>query len=308
VGRHLASSWLTIAVQTAGGALTAVELPLYSRLLLAERAVGFYLAKFVWPTNLAPYYPLPDHYSLLGADFLASALVCVAISVGALLYARRAPLLLASWLAFGVMLAPVVGLLQVGSQAAADRYMYLPMLALLLPLGALSMRALDAGVGPRRAVLAAGVTIAVLLSFLSLRQIGIWYDTISLWEHEIALYPDATTPRHNLGLGYSDAGKLEAAREQWETALALEPGHKWAATDLGNLERSRGAFEAAEALYRSAIASDPYFAVAHLNLAVMLDQQGRSAEAIEHYRVFVRIAPPQYAEVAAQVRARLSGY
>lgn len=304
----LASSWVTIAAQAAGGALTAIELPLPSRLLLAERAVGFYLTKFALPIDLAPLYPMPEQYSLLAAEFWLPLGLCLAITGVAFALARRTPIVLAAWLAFGVLLAPVIGVLQVGNQAAADRYMYLPMLALLMPMGALAMRAWEAGPSARRTLMAGSTGVALLLCVLTFRQIGIWRDTVSLWEHEIALYPDVPTGRHNLGLGYQQAGDLASARAQWETVLELEPGHKWAATDLGNLEKSRGAFRAAEALYRSAIETDPYFAVAHLNLAMTLEEVGRKPEAIEHYRIFVRIAPPQYAQVAAQVRAKLSGY
>ena len=303
----IASAMATIAIQRAGGALTAIELPLGSRLLLAERAVGFYLAKFALPADLAPLYPMPQQYSLSAAEFLVPLLLCLVITGAAFATARRAPLGLAAWLAFGVMLAPVVGVVQVGNQAAADRYMYLPILALLIPIAALCARAWDTGQSARRALLVGSTLVALLLSLLSFRQIGIWHDSVTLWEHEIALY-DTPTARQNLGMAYHDAGDLDAARAQWERALELEPGHPWAATDLGNLEKSRGAFKAAEALYRSAIEKDPYFAVAYLNLAMTLEEVGRKSEAVENYRIFLRIAPPQYAEVAAQVKAKLSGY
>jgi hypothetical protein len=123
------SSILTITAQQTGGGLKSLVLhPLQDRILVALRALGFYLYKIFWPTGLVPLYPYPLEISFLNTQVMGSFIVVTAITVLCILQWKTRKVFAATWTYYVVTLFPVLGLVQVGSQAAADRYMYLPSL------------------------------------------------------------------------------------------------------------------------------------------------------------------------------------
>jgi hypothetical protein len=178
IALSIGSSIITLLAQEAGGALAAVEvIPLSTRLLVAAQSLTGYLWKMIVPFDLAPYYPYPKDASLFAAEyFLAIALISVT-TAGCIVMVKKQKLFLSLCAYYVMTLVPVLGLVQVGGQAMADRYTYLPGLAPLILMGLMTARISDKmqGAAPvaRNAGACVSVSIMILLSFLTIKQIGI---------------------------------------------------------------------------------------------------------------------------------------
>ena len=250
---------LTWLAQRAGGAVGELEvLPLAARLENAGAGVLSYLRAFVWPAGLAAFYP---HPRLTGEDVLVRGLAGAALALGLSLVAWRMraalPALFTGWFWFLGMLVPVIGLVQVGDQAWADRYTYLPEigLALALVFGPLEhLRAQPARRGP----LVAGACVAAgALAVVTLRTLPHWKDSQSLFERALAVTERNWIAHNNLGLAFLARRETAPARAHFTTALALAP----------------------------------WFHRARYNLALALEVDGERAEAERNYRLFLAAVP-----------------
>ena len=336
-GTALATLW----AQRAGGAMvTLAARPMEERLLNAVRSPVFYLWKTLLPTGLAPFSPFPERASLWTWDYGLPALAFAAITWLCWRWRRRFPAMGAAWACYLVTLLPVLGLVQVGRQAAADRYAYLPGLAPLILLGAgaslLHARLGRAGRGRSGAALAAALFGAGALSWLSVRQTRVWKDSVSLWSHEVGHFPDRIAFAHsNLGLGLYEAGRKEEAMAQYDKAVRLDPadpnarfnrgialagldrtaeaveeyrraleaGPAWSArvrNNLGNAYLKLGKADEARAQYEEAARLDPGYADAWFGLGGAFDALGRPRDAVERYREALKLKP-DYVEARANL-------
>jgi len=178
-----------------------------------------------------------------------------------------------------VMLLPVIGLVQMGEQAAADRYMYLPLLVPAIGLAALVVRAWQ--VGPRlRTFLGARLVVAVAgMSILTIRQIGVWRDTPTLWAWVIEKQPRVAVAHYNLGEYLRKLGDLDGAARCWRRAVEIEPSFSWPLNGLGNLAELRGDLGEARSYFERATRTNMYDAYSQYNFATFLEEQGDIAEA-----------------------------
>lgn len=216
---------IAVWAQKSGGALASLEpYPLSDRLLVSLRAIAFYLYKTALPFSLAPFYPRVAHPSLFGFDYLAAIALIALITAFCIVTFKKRKIYIALWLFYLITLAPVIGIVQVGSQAAADRYTYLPSLAFSLLVGAGAHR-IFAGKGfYARALPPAVVALSAMLSLLTMKQIHIWKDSVSLWSHEVSVYPDtAPIGQTNLGTAYKDIGDYRSAILWYNRALEVDP-------------------------------------------------------------------------------------
>jgi tetratricopeptide (TPR) repeat protein len=247
----------TFLVQRTRGAMTELhEYPLGGRIANAAESIVAYVADAFWPSGLAVFYP---HPGLAISPWRAGlcALALAAVTAAALRLRRTRPYLAVGWLWFVGTLVPVLGIVQVGLQARADRYTYLPLVGLSLALAWGGFDLARARGVPRRA-LAAGAVVAVAALCAATRvQLRHWRDTIALFERAVAVSPDGALPQHHLGLALVNADRALEARPHLERAIAL------------------GA-DSAEA---------------HVGLAVAYEQLGHYPESIEHARAALRIAP-----------------
>jgi hypothetical protein len=272
----------------------------------ASRSLGFYLAKLVLPINLAPFYPLDPDISPREWGCALSILLFLGVSAAAVATRRRMPQIGALLIAYIVMLLPVIGIVQVGHQAAADRYMYLPMLVPALGVAALTIP-LWAGHTRRVAGMTAALVILIAgLSALSIRQIGVWRDSATLWTWAIERQPNVAFAHYNLGEYLRSKGDLDGAGRSWRRASELEPTFSWPLNQLGNLAMLQGRTDEARRLYEQAIRVNPRDAEAQLNYAEFLDDAGQEEEARRHYEIFLRVAPPNLAHLFPEVRSRLA--
>jgi hypothetical protein len=302
-----ASSVVTLVVQRAGGAMEAMaHIPLGSRLWGAEQALGFYLWQLVAPVSLVPFYPLPATLAPLTFEYLAPLVLVLAITAAALLGWRRTPVVTAAWAYYVVTLVPVLGIVQVGSQAAADRYMYLPMLGPLAVLAAGAAWVWRRGAPARGVALVALVLVSGSLAALTVRQIGVWRNSVTLWTHVTRHFPDCASAFYQLGHAYRRKRDFASAENAWRRTVEIAPRHSEALNGLGNLAMMRGSLPAARDWYRAAVIADDGNAEAHFNLALALEGLGDHAGARRHYRAFVDRATPEYAHLLPGVRAKLA--
>ncbi len=263
----LASSLLTILAQRAEGAMAALGgVPFPARILLAAHSLVAYLGLMAPPFPLLPLYPYPEPNSIvLGGHYLLALLLAGAITTLAALLARRHKVFLAAWSYYLITLLPVLGLIQVGAQAMADRYTYLPSLGpfLIAGLGAswLNEQARQRlGVKFSRqlplGLLALG--IALFLALATHKQIGVWRNEITLWSHLIQLAPEGSHRAYNnRGAAYLKQGQLKSALADFEQALRMRPDYPDALFNrgivrgkMGESELARSDFQRARALGR----------------------------------------------------------
>jgi tetratricopeptide (TPR) repeat protein len=257
----LASAAVTIRVQAAGGCTQHLEhLSLGVRAENALVACLRYLRNLAWPHDLAVFYPHPaivaPRHSLLRAAGLA-ALALAALLLAAWKLRKRGPYIGVGLLWFHGMLVPVIGLVQVGGQALADRYTYLPSVGIELAV-ACALAELGSGRGARR--LAASLLALVLLVAplpATLRQIGVWKDTRTLFEHALLVTEGNYVAHVQVGRVLGDAGAIDAARAHFEAALAINPGFFEARYDLAGALYLGGDLAGAERECREALRLRP---------------------------------------------------
>src|SRR5437867_1497142 len=266
---------------------TLDDLSVLGRLAVSAYGLRFYLWKTVFPVSLSPLYELRGQ-DPLAPPFLLSYGVVPAVTALALILRRRLPGLLAAWLAYVVILLPVLGIFQNGPQIAADRYTYLAGLgwALLASAGMLAA-------WRRRSFLVTGLAVVLLLGLgtLTWNQVRVWHDTEKLWSHAVAIDPKSPGGQLALGLALARQGKLVEAVEHYQTALRLKPDYAEAHNNAGSALVRQGKLAEAIAHYEQALTIRPDFADAHSNVGLALARQGKLAEAIAHYERALTIRP-----------------
>jgi len=252
-----ASAVITMQAQQAGGAIrTTTEVSFGARIATAIWAYAMYLWKMVWPARLAPLYPHPGD-SLAAWQVLVAAAVLVAITAVAWrLRARR--YLLVGWLWFLGTLVPVIGLVQVGEAAMADRYAYIPLIGIFVMIafgGADWAEAKKLGFWP--AIPAAAILVALALA--THRQIGYWQSNYDLWSHTLAVTENNFVAENNLGGALILEDKEEEAHPHFEAAARINPRDPMSRSNLGIYYQKHGHMREAVAQYEAAVelTSDP---------------------------------------------------
>ena len=249
-----------------------------------------YIQQMIYPTGLAVFYPHPaNHLALwkVGASVLVLLLASAGIAIGS----RKRPFLLVGWLWYLGMLVPVIGLMQVGRQAMADRYTYLPQIGLYIMLAWASVDLFASRPYGREILkVAAGAIIAILL-VLAHVQTAYWKNSVSLMTHAIACTPDNAVAQNNLANALSGNGNLAAAIQYYERAIQIEPNDVERYNNLGNALAGQGNLREAVQRYEQAIQLKPDYAEAHYNLSVALAAQGKLGEAVRACEKAIQLRP-----------------
>ena len=285
----LGLSWLTLtAQQQAGAMVSVVQLDLADRGLNAVRSIVFYPLKTLWPINLTALYPFPSQLTPVSLWFIGSLSLIVGVTVFCVWQAKKRQWLwLIAWLYYLVSLVPVLGIVQVGGQAAADRYTYLPTISffILVGLGLFRLvRASGQSSVPRFLIGVCGAILLVGLMALTQKQVKVWKNTETLWRHTVQVFPERL-PRARLFLGtdYLNRNKLAEAEREFQSALRLNSIYAEAYNGLGLVEYKRGRLQSAEKKFRKALALNSEFAESHLNLGLVLFDLGRWSQAEAQY-------------------------
>jgi hypothetical protein len=231
---------LTVMAQHAGGAFKTLErIPLHSRLLNALHSVFFYLTKMLWPVKLVPFYPFPATVHYFDPAYAISGILAVSVSAGCLwLWKRGNRLPGTAWAYYLITLLPVAGIVQVGGQAAADRYTYLPSLSIFL-LAGLGFAHMVGGRDRRKRMVMSGgllaLIIVILFAQLTVQQVKVWQDSETLWKYFITSFPGRMYRAHyDLGNIYYERGMFYEAITEYENAIAIHPNFPEAHNSLGN--------------------------------------------------------------------------
>jgi tetratricopeptide (TPR) repeat protein len=332
------SSVMTLWAQKGTGALSSLEaLPLEFRISNALVSYVRYLAKTIWPANLAVFYPPPETWPIEVAA--GAAIVLIAVTGLCVWFAKKFPELPVGWFWFLGTLVPVIGLVQVGRQAMADRYGYIPLIGIFI---AAVWFVSDWIAGRQRArswVVAVGVAAVAICAVLTWMQSSYWRDTKSLFEHAIAVtgenavaennlgvfllkeddlvraephfaeavrikknYPEALV---NLGLCREKSGLTNEAIDFFERAVRVQPTAP-AYYNLANLLSKQGELEKAEKNYRSALELKPELVEALYNYGALLAKQGRVEDAGKNYSAALKLKP-EFADVHLSFGALLAG-
>jgi tetratricopeptide (TPR) repeat protein len=284
-------SGVAVASQSYWGTVQDFELlPLSLRIGNAFSAYAAYVADAFWPSGLAVFYPHPGH-SLATGRAVAAGAALLAVSVGALLLLRRHPEAAVGWFWFLGMLVPVIGLVQVGQAARADRYMYLPLIGLSIPV------AWAAAAVAARGRAARGAVVALMLAALTALGVGThvqarrWRDSLSLFRHALAVTENNHVAHINIGVSLNNDGAHARAARHLERALRIAPASATAAGVLGDARLALGRSEEALQLYRRALVREPDSPRWHRGLGRALLDLERTEEAVESYRRALAIKP-----------------
>jgi Flp pilus assembly protein TadD len=322
---------VTYFAQSQGGVMrTLTQYPFDARAANAAVSYVLYLWKTIWPMGLALFYPYP-YAGVPAWEVVAAVATLASVTVGCVRARLRAPYLLVGWLWYLVTLVPVIGLVQVGSQAMADRYTYVPLI------GPFVMLAFALPERSRRAVVGTALAAVVALSAVAFRQAGFWKDSVTLFTRSIAVTKDNAVAENNLSRALFDRGQIESAVAhcaeavriapdmgdaqanlvrgllalgrndeavaRTREALRLRPDDSRTQVNVGLIARMAGHTDAAAASFREAIRLDPTDQEAHLNLGAILAERGRRDEAIAEFETAVRLRPADAR--ARQALARL---
>jgi tetratricopeptide (TPR) repeat protein len=297
----LVSAGTYLGHSSAGTLVAGETIPFGLRVINAVVSYVRYLAKTVWPVDLAVHY---QHPNLPGGTpwewwQVAGAVGCLAaLSAWAVRVRHDRPYALVGWLWYLVTLVPVLGLVQTGRQALADRYTYIPLVGLFV-IAAWSIAeqaATRSGARVLRRALAAGG--AIVLGACAARshwQAGHWRSSRALYEHALAAAPGSALIHNNLAIELAAQGETGAAIDHYRRALVFHPRFPNAHNNLANALQRVGNLDEAITHYRQALEIEPAYASAHNNLGMALRTRGNLDDAIAHLTKAVEIRP-EYAD------------
>jgi tetratricopeptide (TPR) repeat protein len=283
-----ASCVITYLAQASGGAIQAgEEYPLAARLANVPLNYMAYLRRTVWPANLAVIYPYPREAPPAWHVVTATALL-VAITLLAIRFAKRWPYLFVGWFWFLGMLVPVIGLVQVGEQATADRYMYLPIIGLLLAgcwgIGDLAAR----WRWPRSTVIIVAGFLLAACAAATWVQVGYWRDGLTLWSRACKIAPRSSVVLSHLAGAFDAAGQRDEAERYLRTCVLIDPKCRDAQYNLGMILLKSGRKREAIKHLRSSLGDNPD----PLDLGLLAQQvEGDTEKAIDYYRQAVAQNP-----------------
>jgi tetratricopeptide (TPR) repeat protein len=287
-----ASCVITFLAQHRGGAVVSLEnVPLHYRLENVPVAYAGYLLKMIWPAHLAILYPLNP---LSPLEVAAAAAAFLAISWLVWRVRRSCPYWLVGWLWFLGTLVPVIGLVQVGGAALADRYTYLPSIGIFLAV-ALGVRdAVNRFRIPKPVVASlAGLVLTACLT-LTHRQLNFWRDDITLFRHAIKVTKNNDAAHLNLGFALQKIGRIDEALAEYRAALKLAPDRAETHNNIAHLLDDMGRPDEAMVEYQEALRINPGLVASHNNYGTLLAEQGRFDDAIKQYATAARLDPADW--------------
>jgi Flp pilus assembly protein TadD len=337
LGISVAAAIVTIVAQHSGQAVGDLSFyPLGLRIQNAILSYAMYLLKTIWPMHLSPFYPHPGMWTnpvIPAWQTITSAVVLVLITLVVTLRARRAPYLLAGWLWYGVTLVPVIGLVQVGKQAMADRYTYIPSIGLyimiawgfyhlvgrLAPRGTSPVERPDGmpardqrphGASPVAGwiLVACAAIVVVLCVIRTHQQARYWKDDLTLWSRALQIDSQNFLALDMIGNYYLKQGDTDRAMAQYDAAQQARPNAVEHQHDMaGNVYAAKGDTDRALAEYERALKLQPNMPETHNNLGQIYSRRGDSERAIREFRAAIQYGPmlPQpYHNLALELARR----
>jgi len=280
-----ASSILTVFTVERAGAIK--HIPFETRIANTLVSYVSYIIKMFWPRNLAVFYPYQETLPMW--KVVGSGLFLVSISILVIRAARKHPYLVVGWFWYIGTLVPVIGLVQAGNQAMADRFTYVPLIGLLIMI---TWSLKDIFAGWRHRTVALSISVGLLLSLLMIvtkEQLKYWQNDVMLFEHSLAVTSNNFIIHDTLGVSLTRQGRIQEAIVHHTEALRIAPDFAKGHFNLGVALEQQGRAQEAAVHYVEALRIKPDFVEAHNNLGVLLARQGKTQEAITHYTQALRI-------------------
>ncbi len=268
------------------------QIPLVYRVMNAFHSLVFYLEKMVFPAGLAALYPI-DLRKTFSPAYVYALMGAVLITFICIVYRKKRPYLGAAWLYYGITLAPVLGIIQVGSQAAADRYSYLPSLAPFLLFGAAAANFFSRR---RFTLILLTAFLAAALGYGTYQQTKTWKDSPTLWENVLRVNPRNSQIAHaNLADGYLTTGRFDEALREFDRGIAIGPPSSFSHDGKGRVLLELGRPEEALQEFKAGINLEPKNAQFHCHLGMAYGRMGKTREALSEVQEGVRL-DPDYSE------------
>jgi len=290
-------SFIAYKAQSSAGAVVTIQnLPLSFRIMNAFHSIIFYLENTFIPIRVVPFHPAVNAVSSFKK--LYALIAVIVISVLCFIYGRKKRTGVSiAWFFYIITLLPVLGLTQIGNQSAADRYTYLPTISILLLITTylVSIQVkLDKKhkITSYKPIFLIFIPIFIIFSLLTIKQIGVWKDSVSLWEYCAKRYPDTSRTIYlNLGTAYNNAGKYKKAIKAYKKSIKISPDHVKAFSNLGYAYSRIGEHQKAIEQYRMAIEIDPRFVNTYVNFGNTYYHMGRYDDAIAMFEKAIKLKP-----------------
>lgn len=278
-------------VQKTDGAVAELGLiPFQYRVYNALVSYGVYIVKMFWPFNLAIFYPFP--WSIPLWKPILSLFGLTLATIIALRGSKNFQWLIVGWLWYLGTLVPVIGLVQIGSQAMADRYTYIPLIGLFIAI-AWQTEWLFHHLQLRKAtILSLGAVYLIIVSVLTWQQLRYWRNNISLYQQAIRATGGSSMVYGNIGSAYLDHRQYRKAAYHFLAATHLKPDNAKAYNNLGITLMREGRLEMAVTAFKYALETHPNYVSAHINLGVAFIKLGKLHEGSDHFRKALQLNPP----------------
>jgi len=273
---------VTYVAQKNGGSVVSLEV-IEPAVRIANASVSYiiYIGKTIWPNNLAVYYPYPGlwpPWQVFGA-----ALLLIAVTFVAIWQAERLPYLAFGWLWFAGTLVPVIGIVQVGGQAMADRYTYIPLIGLFIVAAWGIPDLLQKWSYRKEALFALSALVLSCLFFVTWRQVGYWNNSIALYDHALSITGPNDAILNNRGVAYGQSGNLRQAISDYDRAIEINPGNVEIYNNRGITYGKLGNHRQAIEDFDRAIELNPVHEEALFNRGVAYDKLSCHRQAIEDF-------------------------
>ncbi len=263
--------------------------PLITRLGNAITSYATYILKTFWPAKLAVFYPYPDQ--LPWWLIIVSLTTLGIVTYIAILLRSRMPYLIVGWLWYLGTLVPVIGIIQVGNQAMADRYTYIPLIGLFIMI-TWGVYDLAKNRDKTKILMPLSATLVITaIAVLSWIQIGHWKNSLTLFRHSINVTKDNYIIINNIGVTLIENGKKDEGETYLKESLKIKPDYPQSNYGLGYVLMQKGNIIEAEKYLREALRTKPDYAYAHAKLGALLSSKGKDEEAEKHLREALRIKP-----------------
>jgi tetratricopeptide (TPR) repeat protein len=300
-----ASCFVTFLAQKQAGAVQSLtNLTFTNRLANATVSYMRYLGKLLWPTDLAVLYPIS--HRLPATEVLAAALLLLLIFGLVARLARTHPPLIVGWLWFFITLIPVIGLVQVGDQAMADRFTYIPSIGLFAVVAWEIPEVFSINRSKFRiAINVVAVLILGACLLVTRHALGYWRDSVTLFTRAVQVAPNNVIAECNLGLAYAAEGQTDEGIAHERKAIEINPSYLAAQNNLGILLEQEGKWDEAAVPLMAALKIDPNYDEAYYNLGAISLHEARLDEAVARFQKAISLNP-QYDKAMANLGMALA--
>ncbi len=277
-----------IAQQHQGAIIAVRQIPIALRVQNAFLSYVLYLRDFVWPSNLAVFYPYLERPAWL---ILAAAVAMIATTVMAARNVRRRPYLAVGWFWYLGTLIPEIGLVQAGSQSRADRYTYISLIGISIIVAWGAAELFEKRGWSRRLLVASAAGLCAAWTVVAWIDVQYWRNSVALFTHALEITDANYVAYNNLGAALRQDGKIREAIEDFDHVIAILPDDAEAQDNLGEALTAEGRFDEAAPHLLEAVRLRPGFAKAHIDLGAVLLRTGHTGDAEAQYRIAVRLHP-----------------